>query len=64
MKKTAATAMFADACFAPACQSAHMTNSCAVMMDTAMLAVSFLFGRLLVLVCLMVRIIIPNLAKP
>lgn len=64
MTSMTAMPMFADASFAPACQSAPMTNSCAVMMDTALLAVSFLFGILLVLSVLVVRIILPNLAKP
>ena len=59
--------MFADACSAPATQSAAMTMSksySARMLDTAVKAVSFLFDVLLDLVCLAVRIILPDQAKP
>ncbi len=36
-----------DAWCAPACQSASTTANCAIMLDTALLAVSFLFVDLL-----------------
>ena len=59
--------MFADACAAPACQSASMamTSTRRVrILDTAVLAVSFLFDVLVGLISLAVRIILPPQAKP
>ena len=60
--------MSADAWFAPACQSAQMdTESMSApirILDTALLAVSFLSEILLGIVVRIVRIIIPNPAKP
>ena len=56
--------MSADACTAPASQSASMTMTAdrrALILDTALLAVSFLFN---VLPGLAVRIIMPKQAKP
>ena len=67
MYRKNAMMMFADACTAPATQSASMTmteSRCAVMLDTALLAVSFLFDVLLGIVSLAVRIILPRQAKP
>lgn len=59
--------MSADACTAPACQSASMTTRCAIILDTAVLAVSFLFDGLVRIVSIVtgaVRIILPGTAKP
>ena len=59
--------MFADAYAAPACQSATMamTSTRRVrILDTAVLAVSFLFGILLGIVTKIVRIIGSTTAKP
>ena len=56
--------MSADACTAPASQSASMTKTAdrrALILDTALLAVSFLFN---VLPGLAVRIITPKQANP
>lgn len=64
MYRRNAMKMFADASTAPACQSAAMTMSSdhrALILDTALLAVSFLFN---VLPGLAVRIIMPKQAKP
>ena len=56
----------ADARYAPACQSATMTmtTDCAITLDTAVWAVSFLFESLLGIVSGAVRIILPWTAKP
>lgn len=59
--------MSADACTAPASQSASMTMTAdrrALILDTALLAVSFLFDVLLGLARLVVRIISPKQANP
>lgn len=53
-----------DAWCAPACQSAAMTENCAITLDTALAAVSFLFVTLLGIVVEGVRIIWQFLAKP
>lgn len=57
MTRMSAMSMFADAHTAPA-------HCCAMMKDTAVAAVSFLFDIVLVLVGLIVRIIGPVKAKP
>lgn len=44
-----------DAWCAPACQSASATANCAIMLDTALLAVSFLFIDLLEFVVKVMR---------
>ncbi len=62
MTRMSAMPMFADAHTAPAHCCAHMIASCAMMKDTAVAAVSFLFD--IVLVGLIVRIIGPVKAKP
>lgn len=62
MTRMSAMSMFADAHTAPAHCCAHMTASYAMMKDTAVAAVSFLFD--IVLVGLIVRIIGPVKAKP
>lgn len=54
----------ADACSAPAYQSASMTETFAMIMDTAMLAVSFLLAALEEVLHLAVRIILPKKANP
>ena len=67
MYRRNAMKMFADASTAPACQSAAMTMSSdhrALILDTALLAVSFLFDVLLGLARLVVRIISPKQANP
>ena len=67
MYRKNAMMMFADACTAPACQSASMTMASdrrALILDTALLAVSFLFDVLLGIGSLAVRIILPRQAKP
>lgn len=64
MTRMSAMSMFADAHTAPAHCCAHMTASYAMMKDTAVAAVSFLFDIVLVLVGLIVRIIGPVKAKP
>lgn len=51
--------MSADACCAPACQSASMTANRAIVMDTAGLAVSFLLRKIVARLLLAVRIILP-----
>ena len=56
--------MAADACSAPACQSASMTANCAIAMGTADLAVSFLLKRSLAVLLPAVRIILPKMANP
>lgn len=56
--------MSADAYSAPACQSASMTANCAIIMGTAAEAVSFLVIKLLEVLHLAVRIILPKKAKP
>jgi len=53
-----------DAWCAPACQSAAMTARSAWKLDTALLAVSFLFVSLLDAVAARVRIILRGPAKP
>lgn len=52
--------MSADACSAPACQTASMTANCAIIMGTADQAVPFLAEVLQ----LAVRIILPKAANP
>lgn len=54
--------MTADATCAPACRSAHSCadNCIAMMMDTAMMVVSILH----IIVAMIVRIIMPQSAKP
>ena len=47
----------ADACTAPACQYASMTVNCAIILDTAVLAVSFLRDWLLCPMAEAVRIV-------
>ena len=64
MVRKSAMNMSADAMTAPACQSASMYTACAMILDTAVLAVSFLFSRLLGIVSEVVRIILPRPAKP
>ncbi len=58
--------MSADACAAPANQSAAMTMSASrgIILDTAVLAVSFLFDVLLGVSALAVRILLPRRANP
>ena len=59
--------MCADASwYAPVCQSAQCTSAStrALILDTALLAVSFLFDVLLGIISLAVRIILPRQAKP
>lgn len=64
MTRQFAMHMYADAHTAPACRCASMTASSALLKDTALAAVSFLFALVLVLVDLLVRIIVPWKAKP
>ncbi len=54
----------ADARFAPACQSASMTARRWIVLDTALLAVSFFFGIIRGLEALGVRIMGSAAAKP
>ena len=56
--------MSADACTAPACQSASMTYNCAAILGTAVLAVSFLSDLLLGLASAAVRIVRILLLSP
>ena len=59
--------MSADACTAPACQSAPMSARTMLLQDTALLAVSFLLGvlvRLGIILRVAVRIICPMPANP
>lgn len=66
MDRMYAMNMSADACTAPAHQSASMTMSaaCAVILDTALWAVSFLLEAVAGLIALVVRIMLPWQAKP
>lgn len=56
--------MSADACSVPACQSASMTANCAIIMGTAKLAVPFLLKKVIEVLHLAVRIILPKAANP
>ena len=53
-----------DACFAPACQSAHSGSTHIYVLDAVVVAVSFLFRICLVKAVRIVRIILPETAKP